>query len=304
MSSTPRRVLVTGASGNLGRKLVEALVGSPWCEAVVAVDRAFPAGLLPETRTVAVTADLTEPTQDLRDAVRGVDAIVHLAAQNPYPEASWDDATASFDMTLNIVDMAAQSTARSAKRLVFASSNHVMGGYKDGDPELAPGTLTTVMSPRPGTRVTKDGVSAAPPAYAVAKLMGERLCAGMASRPGLTTVSLRIGWCQPGENHPRTISASGIPGSAGDPDAERDLAWFRGMWLSNRDFLEAVTCAIQADATGWPAPAVVVNAMSNNRGMPWDIAMTGRLIGYVPTDDAWRELKVGPRNREKNSGSS
>ena len=158
------------------------------------------------------------------------------------------------------------------------------------------------MPPRPGTLVTSESVSAAPPAYAVAKLMGERVCAGKASGSGLTTVSLRIGWCQPGDNHPSTISSSGIPGSAGDPDAERDLAWFRGMWLSNRDFVEAVTCAIRADATRWPAPAIVVNAMSNNAGMPWDLAATRALIGYVPGDDAWRELEVAARTRERPAG--
>ena len=240
----------------------------------------------------------------MREAFASVDAIVHLAAQNPYPEASWDDATASFDMTLNVVEMAAHGVEHSDKRLVFASSNHVMGGYKDVDPPLAPGTLTTVMAPRPGTRVTTGGVSAAPSAYAVAKLMGERVCAGKASRSGLTTVSLRIGWCQPGENHPSTISSSGVPGSVGDPDAERDLAWFRGMWLSNRDFVDAVTCAIRVDAATWPRPSIVVNAMSNNAGMPWDIAATRALIGYAPVDDVWRELEVAPLNGEEPAGKS
>ena len=44
-------------------------------------------------------------------------------------------------------------------------------------------------------------------------------------------------------------------------------------------------CALRAEATQWPARAIVVNGMSANRGMPWDIAMTARLIGYEPEDD-------------------
>ena len=128
--------------------------------------------------------------------------------------------------------------------------------------------------------------------------MGERACAGMACASGLTTVSLRIGWCQPGRNHPGTISASGIPGAAGDPGAARDLAWFRSMWLSNRDFVDAVSSAIRADATAWPQPAIVVNAMSDNTGMPWDIVSTRELIGYAPADDVWRELEVASRSKE------
>jgi NAD dependent epimerase/dehydratase family len=64
----------------------------------------------------------------LLDALAGVDAVIHLAAQNPYPDASWEDASASFDMTAKLVDTCAKA---SVSRLVFASSNHVMGGYKD-----------------------------------------------------------------------------------------------------------------------------------------------------------------------------
>ncbi len=293
------RVLVTGAAGNLGRKLIAALLATPWCTDVIAVDTDFGSGLLSDdTRIARVAVDLRRRSDALRDAAAKADAFVHLAAQNPYPEASWEDAVASFDMTMNLVALAAESAATRAKRLVFASSNHVMGGYKESDPALPPATLTTSMPPRPGTIVTSHGVAAAPPAYAVAKLMGERVCAGEASTAGLTTASLRIGWCQPGENHPRTISASGIPGGAGDPDAGRDLAWFRGMWLSNRDFVQAVTCAIQADATRWPAPAIVVNAMSRNTGMPWDIATSRALTGYAPIDDVWRELGVEARADE------
>ena len=288
------RVLVTGAAGNLGHKLIAVLLATPWCSGVIAVDTAFGSGLLPDDLRIArVAADLRRRSDALRDAVAEADAFVHLAAQNPYPEASWDDAVASFDMTMNLVALAAESAAGRAKRLVFASSNHVMGGYKESDPALAPGRLTTSLPPRPGTLVTSRGVAAAPNAYAVAKLMGERVCAGMASVSGLTTVSLRIGWCQPGHNHPGTISASGIPGAAGDPDAGRDLAWFRGMWLSNRDFVGAVGSAIRADAAAWPQPAIVVNAMSDNTGMPWDIATTRELIGYAPVDDVWRELPGG-----------
>ena len=287
------RVLVTGASGNLGRKLIAALMEAPWCLGVIAVDTAFGPGLLPDDPRIArIALDLRLRSDALRDAVAQADALVHFAAQNPYPEASWDDAVASFDMTMNLVDLAAESPEAGAKRLVFASSNHVMGGYKDIDPQLAPGNLNTSMPPRPGTRVTSQGVSSAPPAYAVAKLMGERVCASKASAARLTTVSLRIGWCQPSDNHPRTISSSGVPGEIGDPAAARDLAWFQGMWLSNRDFIDAVTSAIRADAAAWPAPAIVVNAMSDNAGMPWDIATTRRLIGYAPADDARRALET------------
>ena len=35
----PRKIMVTGAGGNLGQKVVEALARTEWCEQVVGVDR-------------------------------------------------------------------------------------------------------------------------------------------------------------------------------------------------------------------------------------------------------------------------
>ena len=289
MTDSPSlRVLVTGAGGNLGRKLVAHLVAAPWCSGIVALDRtALPDLMHPKVKSVVL--DLARRSPALDAALAEADAAVHLAAQNPYPDASWEDGAVSFDMTLHAVEALARSGG--AKRFVFASSNHVMGGYKDE--AVSSGTLTTALPPQPGTRVAPGDV---PRAYAAAKLMGERLLAAKAEPRGLTAVSLRIGWCQPGDNRPETISAAGIPGEPvpDTPEAARELAWFRAMWLSNGDFLRAVSAALLADAAAWPTPAVVVNAMSNNRDMPWDLVETRRLIGYAPEDDSARELERVP----------
>jgi nucleoside-diphosphate-sugar epimerase len=295
-SEAPQSILVTGAAGNLGRKLIAHLLERPWCKRVVGIDRAEPRSRPAEwdDRVDFRIADLTNP-QDARwgNAFLGIQAAVHLAAQNPDPDAPWDDACASFDMTLHVVEAVRQTGVR---RFVFASSNHTMGRYKD--PPLAgglcPGDLTTALVPAPGTRWHNgreivDGV-----AYGTSKLMGERVCIAEAelSKGALTTVSVRIGWCQPGENRPTTINPSGIVGEppALGPEAERDLRWFRGMWLSNRDFVHLMEQSLLADASGWPAPGIVVNGMSANRDMVWDIETAGHLLGYAPQDDLWRQI--------------
>jgi hypothetical protein len=81
-------------------------------------------------------------------------------------------------------------------------------------------------------------------AYAASKLMGDRACLAEAHRSGgaLTSVCVRIGWCQPGENRPEMINTSGLPGAekSTGPDTKRDLRWFRNMWLSNRDFVAVI----------------------------------------------------------------
>ena len=201
------RIAITGGNGNLARKLIAGLGAEPWCEALVALDRRFDPIEPPVHASLAcIEADLRDGgDRRWRDAIASVDAVIHLAAQNPYPEADWTDSALSFDMTALLATAASGSGVR---RFVFATSNHVMGGYKETDIAVTPGALTEALPPLPGTRWRHDGGSSDSTPYAVAKLMGERLCCALAARDGMTAVALRIGWCQPGENHPATISGS------------------------------------------------------------------------------------------------
>lgn len=294
----PRSVMVTGAFGNLGRKLIHHLATQSWCEQVVAVDRGGEAGpfIRHGKKVRYVVGDLrNQADRRWRDALIGVEGVVHFAAQRPYEDATWTDVAASIDMTVNLLDAAAGAGTR---RFVFATSNHVMGGYKDAPlaDAIGPGALTTALAPAPGTRVRAGDRQSDSTPYATTKLVGERLCLAKAGASGgaLTAVAARIGWCQPGENRPQTINLSGSPSEdappPNGPDEERDLRWFRNMWLSNRDFLDLFERALLADPAAWPAPGIIVNGMSANRGMAWDIETTKRLLGYAPQDDIWAEI--------------
>lgn len=294
----PATVLVTGAFGNLGQKLIRHLLGTPWCRRVIGVDRTVPGTA--QNRVQAVAGDLTEANDPRwRAAIAEADAVVHLAAQNPAPNAPWPDAAASFGMTANLVTAASAARVR---RFVFASSNHVMGQYKD--PPLAdtigPGGLTTALPPAPGTNRREGEAIVRDQAYGGSKLMGERLCLGAATVSGgrLTAVCVRIGWCQRGENRPETIVAAGVTPQDGRPAVpggkaggdERDLTWFRNMWLSDRDYAVLMERALVASPESWPAAGIVVNGMSANRDMAWDLDDTRRLLGYEPEDDIWAHL--------------
>src|SRR3984957_2328676 len=264
------RVAITGANGNLGRKLIAALLAAPDIAAIHAIDRDV-AGLSPhDARLFPIQADLRGP--GLLDALAGIHAVIHLAAQNPYPDASWEDASASFDMTAKLSEACAKA---GVSRLVFASSNHVMGGYKDTPVALSDGGLTTDLPPLVGTRVkTSEGLIDST-AYAAAKLMGERVVAVKAETGAFSAVLLRIGWCQPGENTPQTISAAGTPKSGlieTDLEREHDLRRFGAMWPSTSEFVGCVFAACRVEASAWPPPAIVVNARSANRRSRWDLA--------------------------------
>ena len=67
------RVLITGAGGYLGRRVVQALAGSA---EVIASDLRLPAEPLPGVEYI----ELDICTADIAAALAGVDTVVHLAA--------------------------------------------------------------------------------------------------------------------------------------------------------------------------------------------------------------------------------
>jgi nucleoside-diphosphate-sugar epimerase len=291
---TPRTILVSGACGNVGTKVIEALAATPWCTRIIGIDRQDDAAgfsAQARSRLELVAGDLTQPEPGWRAALNGIDAVVHLAALYPQPDASWAQSLASFDMTANLLLAAVEA---GVGRFVFASSNHVMGGYKDAplSQAMGPGRLTTTLDPAPGTR-WHDGtrmIDSTP--YATAKVMGERLCQAMAD--ALSSVSIRIGWVQTGANDPRTITYAGNQTAAGEAmnaDDRRALRWYRNMWLSNADLGALTIAAITADASAWPSRAIIVNGVSRNRDTDWDLASAEALIGYTPQDDLYAQVR-------------
>lgn len=279
------RVLITGAAGNLGSKLTAHLQSADWCSAIVGID---PRPLEDAAKLHGIVADLRDP-EDTRwtGEVALADAIVHFAAQNPWPDSSWQEAAQSIDMTLNLLNGLGERPCR----FVFASSNHVMGGYKDAP--LPPGELLSATTPPlPGTRFFDGTTFRHPSAYGSSKLNGERALMARAAASGgkITGVNVRIGWVQPGENLPDTIGPHGggrCVGPEPTPNEElaRALPWYRGMWMSNRDFLQLMTKALTVPATHWPAPAITVSGVSNNRDTAWDHTEGRVYLGYQPLDD-------------------
>ncbi|PZS06928.1 MAG: NAD-dependent epimerase [Solirubrobacterales bacterium] len=69
------RVVITGATGNVGTSLLEVLAAEQQVEEIVAIARRRPQRPFP--RTTFVEADIV--TSDLSELMRGADAVVHLA---------------------------------------------------------------------------------------------------------------------------------------------------------------------------------------------------------------------------------
>ena len=188
------------------------------------------------------------------------DAVIHLAG-DPKPTASWlSIQRLNLDLLLNVYEAAARQRAR---RLIFASSNWTMAGHR-----FASGQLTTDGEPYPIN------------AYGMSKLAGERIGRSYAERWGLSVICFRIGYCQNGENAPGPHMGWG--------------RWGQEMWLSNRDLCDGFEKAVTA-ATG--VTFAVLNLMSDNPGMRWDIETTKHTIGYTPRD-GWPAESTAQQGRD------
>lgn len=163
-----KRLLITGAAGNLGKILREGLKGYADVLRLSDIAPMDPAGLGEEV----VPCDLSD-----RDAVheltKDCDGIIHLGGISV--EAAFDDLLqANFLGTYNLYEGARKN---GKPRILFASSNHAIGFHKrttklDDKSELRPDSL-----------------------YGVTKCYGEALASYYYDKFDVETVSLRIGSC-------------------------------------------------------------------------------------------------------------
>jgi len=184
---------------------------------------------------------------DWQNYLQGIAVLVHLAADRE-PSATWHSAIENnMKGTLNLYQAAIN---HQVSRVVFASSNWLHGGYRFRD-EI----LTASLSPSPVN------------AYGVAELFGEQMGEYFSKQCNLSVIALRIGWTQwEYDNQPGPHMAMGL--------------WGQQMWLSDRDFL----CGIEKAIIAPSVPFAVLNLMSDNEGMRWDIQTTAQIIGYIPLD--------------------
>lgn len=174
----PRTVLITGACGNIGRKLRTA-----WEDVydLILLD-AEPGEDDPEVFKV----DLNVFDEEWITHFHGVDTVVHLAA-NPDEHASLADLSApNLDALANVFNAAALA---GVERLVFASSVHVMTGIRGDEPEA----ISAEEPPRP------SGM------YGALKFVGERFGKSLAQAFDVTFISLRLGRVQAGSNRPEGL---------------------------------------------------------------------------------------------------
>lgn len=253
-------VVVTGSAGLIGG-IVARHLGDRY--ELHGIDRR-PGGAIP-----GVVGDVTD-VEVVTAACAGADAVVHLAA-TPDADAPWPIVLES-----NIV--ATYSVFEGARRagvgrLVFASSNHVVGLY---ELDWAP----AVYELDDARRVPGDAEVRPDSLYGAAKVFGEALGRLYADRYGMRVVCLRMGSVLP-EDDPWAASVRVAAAPQATRGAEEVFRRYRATWLSQGDCGRLIGAALEADVR-W----AVAYGVSDNPRRLWELESARRLLGWEPVDRA------------------
>jgi nucleoside-diphosphate-sugar epimerase len=265
--SGKKRILITGAYGLIGNLVYAQLVAQSEFYDVYGMVR----HTKHSTRAAEINfceipveklrlADLTD-FDAVRRAVEGMNVVVHMAA-DPDGRSGWESV-----LNNNIVGtyhVFESSRQAGVKRIIFASTNQVVFGYRGDEPfkSLFAGRFDDVsaetLKPIDHTQPTRPLNY-----YACSKVFGEVLAHTYAYTHDLSCLCLRIGWVT-GDDRVPTPTA-------------------RILWCSQRDIIQLVERCINAPEH---LRFDVFFGQSDNQYNLVDIQHTKEVLGYAPQDRA------------------
>jgi UDP-glucose 4-epimerase len=274
-----KTVIVTGATGHLGRYVVDELARAGFD--VVAASRAgglppppFGAGAPARIRTLMLDVAGDGAVAALADALATPAAIVHLAAWHPPATAASTAADRRGLLETNVLGtqrVLDAARARDVDVVVYASSFEIYGLPTRPDP------------------VTEDDPTQPMTDYGATKLAGEDHLRAFAAESGRRAVALRLPAVYgPGErvaralpNFLRRVAAGERPVIHGDGSDRRDQ-------IHARDAARAIACALAGGATG---------AYNISDGVPHAIADLARMALQVAGLDGEPERRPAEKPR-------
>ena len=265
-------MVVTGGSGKAGRWVVRELRQAGY--EVLNVDLLHDGG----PHGQCLLADLTDLGQ-CYDSLAGADAVVHLAAI-PAPEIRPETETFR-NNTLSTYNVFASAVALGLGRVVWASSETVLGLPFDEPPAFAP--IDESHPPRPES------------SYALSKLLGEGMAEQFARRSGVPFLGLRI------SNIMEPVDYAGFESWQDDARRRRWNLW---GYVDARDVAQAVRLGLETDLHGAEVaivaasdtcmrrpsaelmaevyPTVELRGPIDGRRTLLSIDRAGQLLGYAP----------------------
>ncbi len=201
-----KKILITGATGDVGRPLCHSLSECGYelmtCARNRPEDWPFPFASLDITDVDAFT-----------DLLKGVSVLVHLAGQRE-PDAGFEDLVGpNIHGSYNAFEAAFRS---GVQRVVFASSVNVSNGSIREQP-------------------IPDEVVCPSSLYGASKAFGEALGRYYSERHGLSCICFRMGWTLPLKDSKKQLS-----------DPPMDSLFARKVFLSAEDFAQLAKLAIEA----------------------------------------------------------
>jgi nucleoside-diphosphate-sugar epimerase len=261
------KVLVTGAYGLIGNLVYARLAAQPDVYDVYGMVRRARA-----SERAAMTSYLELPVEKLRladltdfaavqRAVAEVDVVVHMAA-DPNGNAGWE--SVHNNNILGTYHLFEASRLAGVRRVIFASTNQVVFGYRVDEPyaslfaghfdDLPAEAIRPIFQTQP-TRPLNH--------YACSKVYGEALAHMYAHAHNLSCICLRMGWVTADDQLP-------------NPKA-------RILWCSQRDIVQMVERCILAP---FSLRFDVFFAQSDNQYNLVDVTHARHVLGYAPQDRA------------------
>lgn len=234
MTDSQRKVVVTGGSGKAGGWVVKDLRGLGLD--VLNLDLKHDGS----PHGQCVVADLTDAGQAF-ELIRGADTVIHLAAI-PAPRVRSETETFRAN-TMSTYNVFAASVAAGVSRVIWASSETVLGLPFDSPPDWAP--LDETAPPRPET------------SYALAKLVGEMMAEQFARSTGIPFLGLRLSNIMEPDDYRM------FPAFQDDPFQRKWNLW---SYVDVRDVVQSVVLGLEADLRG--ATVAIVAAADSVMSQP------------------------------------
>lgn len=233
----PLKVLLTGPSGRVGPHLV-----APFRERYEEL-RTF--DLHPSEEPHSFVGDLSA-LEPLREAMRGVDVVVHLAATSD--EAPFVEELVPNNV-IGLYNVLEAARLEKVRRVVFASSIQAVGnGWR-----AKPGPIGTDDVARPSSL------------YGATKVLGETMGRWFHDKHGMEFIAVRIGGFQPYDSE----------------FLRREKHWVFGIWLSPRDAAALFERAIETPGIDY----AIVNGTSKTEKEFLSLQSAREILGYEPQDD-------------------